>query len=788
MVMEAQPSPQSVGREFVRQYYTLLNKAPDHLHRFYNNSSSFVHGGLDSKNQEATLVIGQVQIHNKIQQMNFRDCHAKISQVDSQATLGNGVVVQVTGELSNDGQPMRRFTQTFVLAAQSPKKYYVHNDIFRYQDVYSDDELDENERSGGEDEADVDNSAAVENPNIPSNVVTPGATAPIIGHQPQQQAPQQPQQQQQQQQQLYYPPGVVSAPAGLIPNYGQPQQAQQPQQQPQQQLNGVHDDLLKPVPPQTATHMLQSSTGHPPVGQTVPLQANPILQQVPGLTNTIPTVDSIQHLSQQQPQQQQIVQQSPQQYQPQPVPQQLPTQTTPQQQQQQQQQPSIAQLQLSDPEPSLSMNELDTTVSSVNDPTPAEASDSQDHHHHHHHGGHVSSDLSDPHQSSVQPMQQQQQLSNEPKTYANLLKSGGAGVVGTGPLSFASVSSHHQQQQQQQQQQQTPPSQQPPKLTGSYMSASAGRQTVMSPPPSSGLQSSITSGGPGSATSGGSNLGGLGVNKYDRQPQQQQQQGQQQQQQQQDLGGNQNVPMPQRVPNQQRPIRSNGGPPSNSGPNSYKPQQDGRPSYQRSYNNDNEDRRQNSSAQFGDNHQLFLGNIPHHATEEELKTLFSRYGTVVDLRIHSKAGQKMPGVRAPPNYGFLTYDDPAAVQNCLANMPLYFPENSPDGQKLNVEEKKTRMRGPGETGGRIGSNGNGGSGGPRGGPGGPGSQQRGGPGGPPGGNMNRGGSGQRGLGGVGGGSGRGGYQRSDRGSVSGGGGGGGGGQRSGNGNYHQLNR
>lgn len=62
-------------------------------------------------------------------------------QVDSQATLGNGVVVQVTGELSNGGAPMRRFTQTFVLAAQSPKKYYVHNDIFRYQDlVFSDEE------------------------------------------------------------------------------------------------------------------------------------------------------------------------------------------------------------------------------------------------------------------------------------------------------------------------------------------------------------------------------------------------------------------------------------------------------------------------------------------------------------------------------------------------------------------------------------------------------------------------------------------------------------------------
>jgi len=101
MVMDAtqsqQPSPQSVGREFVRQYYTLLNKAPNHLHRFYNNNSSYIHG-------ESKLVVGQREIHNRIQQLNFNDCHAKISQVDAQATLGNGVVVQVTGELSNDGQ------------------------------------------------------------------------------------------------------------------------------------------------------------------------------------------------------------------------------------------------------------------------------------------------------------------------------------------------------------------------------------------------------------------------------------------------------------------------------------------------------------------------------------------------------------------------------------------------------------------------------------------------------------------------------------------------------------
>lgn len=35
---------------------------------------------------------------------------------------------------------MRRFTQTFVLGTHSPRMYYVHNDIFRYQDMLLSDE------------------------------------------------------------------------------------------------------------------------------------------------------------------------------------------------------------------------------------------------------------------------------------------------------------------------------------------------------------------------------------------------------------------------------------------------------------------------------------------------------------------------------------------------------------------------------------------------------------------------------------------------------------------------
>uniref|UniRef100_A0A8D0CRF0 Ras GTPase-activating protein-binding protein 2 n=1 Tax=Sander lucioperca TaxID=283035 RepID=A0A8D0CRF0_SANLU len=149
MVME-KPSPLLVGREFVRQYYTLLNKAPDFLHRFYGRNSSYVHGGLDQSGKLAEAVYGQAEIHKKVMSLQFSECHTKIRHVDAHATLSDGVVVQVLGELSNNGQPMRKFMQTFVLAPEGSvaNKFYVHNDIFRYEDeVFGDSEAELDEES-----------------------------------------------------------------------------------------------------------------------------------------------------------------------------------------------------------------------------------------------------------------------------------------------------------------------------------------------------------------------------------------------------------------------------------------------------------------------------------------------------------------------------------------------------------------------------------------------------------------------------------------------------------------
>ncbi|KAI2539811.1 G3BP stress granule assembly factor 1 [Homo sapiens] len=129
MVME-KPSPLLVGREFVRQYYTLLNQAPDMLHRFYGKNSSYVHGGLDSNGKPADAVYGQKEIHRKVMSQNFTNCHTKIRHVDAHATLNDGVVVQVMGLLSNNNQALRRFMQTFVLAPE------VHLALFLAQSLF----------------------------------------------------------------------------------------------------------------------------------------------------------------------------------------------------------------------------------------------------------------------------------------------------------------------------------------------------------------------------------------------------------------------------------------------------------------------------------------------------------------------------------------------------------------------------------------------------------------------------------------------------------------------------
>lgn len=123
------------------------------------------------------------------------------------------VYLQVSGELSNAGQPMRRFTQTFVLAIQAPKTYYVHNDIFRYQDLIfpDEEEVDAGGVEGGVGESgerEVEEGVRSEPEEDERQTQGQQLSAPAATTEPQTQPPLIPPQPPviQQQQQMYYAP------------------------------------------------------------------------------------------------------------------------------------------------------------------------------------------------------------------------------------------------------------------------------------------------------------------------------------------------------------------------------------------------------------------------------------------------------------------------------------------------------------------------------------------------------------------------------------------------------
>ena len=171
--------PSEVGWQFVPQYYTFVNKEPHRLHCFYNKNSTFIHGteGEDGKPcygqqvwffflsfffflylafvvffcplqgmkimshafaptslltfKKHHLTTIDQEIHNKITSIGFEDCKVFIHSVDAQSSANGGIIIQVIGEMSNHGDPWRKFVQTFFLAEQ-PNGYFVLNDIFRF--------------------------------------------------------------------------------------------------------------------------------------------------------------------------------------------------------------------------------------------------------------------------------------------------------------------------------------------------------------------------------------------------------------------------------------------------------------------------------------------------------------------------------------------------------------------------------------------------------------------------------------------------------------------------------
>lgn len=148
---------------------------------------------------------------------------------------------------------------------------------------------------------------------------------------------------------------------------------------------------------------------------------------------------------------------------------------------------------------------------------------------------------------------------------------------------------------------------------------------------------------------------------------------------------------------------------------------------------------------------IFVGNLSHDATEDDIREAFSTFGKVTSVSI---IRDKFSG--EPRGFGFVEMeakDEAAAAITAMNGKDL-------KGRPLNVNEARPKTErsggGGGGGGGRFGSGGGRGPGGGRGGPGGGRSGPGGGRGGPgggrggPGGGRGRGGGGRYGGGGGGG--------------------------------------
>lgn len=118
-----------------------------------------------------------------------------------------------------------------------------------------------------------------------------------------------------------------------------------------------------------------------------------------------------------------------------------------------------------------------------------------------------------------------------------------------------------------------------------------------------------------------------------------------------------------------------------------------------------------------DRNQIFVGGLPMTMSEEDIRSVFNRYGTIRYVRINQNTSNR-PGA----GFGFVTFSQESEAQAALANRDdIFF-----NSLQLNIEEKKTKMdhRGPPRGNNDRGPPRDSGRGGPRGGRGGYGGQQR----------------------------------------------------------------
>lgn len=146
------PSPLTIGKRFVKQYYQVLSSTPDQIYKFYQPTSVLSDGEGSSPADPVTFESAYDGESEKLKDRFFvKDLQIRFEfehgAIDAQQSVNGGLIIVVTGHIvyfpsaSEDedaavDDPIRKgFVHTFFLNAlpsTTKKAFYVHNDILRF--------------------------------------------------------------------------------------------------------------------------------------------------------------------------------------------------------------------------------------------------------------------------------------------------------------------------------------------------------------------------------------------------------------------------------------------------------------------------------------------------------------------------------------------------------------------------------------------------------------------------------------------------------------------------------
>lgn len=129
--MDVDSNLETIGKNFVYKYYTVLSTCPQNLKVYYDKYSIFV---LRVSTTEIMTVVGKKNIHKCIEQMRFKECNANMLSVNTQK-LENYIMTSVVGEMTKCNDSKKKFTQTIVFGYNEKNEYIIKTDMSFYTDA-----------------------------------------------------------------------------------------------------------------------------------------------------------------------------------------------------------------------------------------------------------------------------------------------------------------------------------------------------------------------------------------------------------------------------------------------------------------------------------------------------------------------------------------------------------------------------------------------------------------------------------------------------------------------------